>query len=40
MDGAYDFGLSGNALVNVLAESNGKDDLETARQYASSHSGH
>jgi O-antigen/teichoic acid export membrane protein len=31
-----DFGLSGNALVNVLAESSGKDDLETARQYASS----
>lgn len=31
-----DFGLSGNALVNVLAESSGKDDLETARQYTSS----
>jgi O-antigen/teichoic acid export membrane protein len=31
-----DFGLSGNALVNVLAESNGNDDRETARQYASS----
>jgi O-antigen/teichoic acid export membrane protein len=31
-----DFGLSGNALVNVLAESSGRDDLETARQYASS----
>ncbi len=31
-----DFGLSGNALVNVLAESSGKDDLEAARQYASS----
>jgi O-antigen/teichoic acid export membrane protein len=31
-----DFGLSGNALVNVLAESSGKDDTETARQYASS----
>src|ERR1700761_36866 len=31
-----DFGLSGNALVNVLSESSGKDDLETARQYASS----
>jgi O-antigen/teichoic acid export membrane protein len=31
-----DFGLSGNALVNVLAESSGKDELETARQYASS----
>ena len=31
-----DFGLSGNALVNVLAESNGRDDLETARQYSSS----
>jgi O-antigen/teichoic acid export membrane protein len=31
-----DFGLSGNALVNVLAEASGKDDTETARQYASS----
>jgi O-antigen/teichoic acid export membrane protein len=31
-----DFGISGNALVNVLAESSGNDDLETARQYASS----
>src|ERR1700730_2419490 len=31
-----DFGLSGNALVNVLAESSGKDDFEAARQYASS----
>jgi O-antigen/teichoic acid export membrane protein len=31
-----DFGLSGNALVNVLAESSGKEDLESARQYASS----
>src|ERR1700730_15205875 len=31
-----DFGLSGNALVNVLAESSGNDDLETARQYTSS----
>jgi O-antigen/teichoic acid export membrane protein len=31
-----DFGLSGNALVNVLAESSGNDDVETARQYASS----
>lgn len=31
-----DFGLSGNALVNVLAESSGKDDTETAREYASS----
>ena len=31
-----DFGLSGNALINVLAESSGKEDVETARQYASS----
>jgi O-antigen/teichoic acid export membrane protein len=31
-----DFGLSGNALVNVLAESSGNDDVETAREYASS----
>ncbi|MEA2542681.1 MAG: hypothetical protein QOH35_4047 [Acidobacteriaceae bacterium] len=31
-----DFGLSGNALINVLAESSGNDDVETARQYASS----
>jgi O-antigen/teichoic acid export membrane protein len=31
-----DFGLSGNALINVLAESSGRDDSEGARQYASS----
>jgi O-antigen/teichoic acid export membrane protein len=31
-----DFGLSGNALVNVLAQSSGKDDFEAARQYTSS----
>src|ERR1700682_1836109 len=31
-----DFGLSGNALVNVLAESSGNDDMEPARQYVSS----
>ena len=31
-----DFGLSGNALVNVLAESSGKDDPEIGRHYASS----
>jgi O-antigen/teichoic acid export membrane protein len=31
-----DFGLSGNALVNVLAESSGRDDLKTAREYTSS----
>ncbi len=31
-----DFGLSGNALVNVLADSSGRDDFETARQYTSS----
>jgi O-antigen/teichoic acid export membrane protein len=31
-----DFGVSGNALVNVLAESSGNDDIKTARQYVSS----
>ncbi len=31
-----DFGLAGNALVNVLSEANGKDDRVTARQYSSS----
>ena len=31
-----DFGLSGNALINVLAESSGRDDPEGARQYAAS----
>ena len=31
-----DFGLSGNALVNVLAESSGRDDTKTAREYTSS----
>jgi O-antigen/teichoic acid export membrane protein len=31
-----DFGLSGSALVNVLAESSGNDDFESGRQYASS----
>jgi O-antigen/teichoic acid export membrane protein len=31
-----DFGLAGNALVNVLSDADGKDDRELARQYASS----
>src|SRR5215813_14862823 len=31
-----DFGLTGNALVNVLSEAVGRDDLESARQYAAS----
>lgn len=31
-----DFGLSGNALVNVLAESSGRDDRELARHYSAS----
>jgi O-antigen/teichoic acid export membrane protein len=31
-----DFGLSGNALINVLAESSGRDDAEGARQYSAS----
>ena len=31
-----DFGLSGNALINVLAEKNGRDDREGARQFAAS----
>src|ERR1700749_4316509 len=29
-----DFGIAGNALVNVLAERSGRDDSEGARQYA------
>jgi O-antigen/teichoic acid export membrane protein len=31
-----DFGLAGNALVNVLAESDGKEDRNAAREYAAS----
>ena len=31
-----DFGLTGNALVNLIAEASGKDDRNLARQYASS----
>jgi O-antigen/teichoic acid export membrane protein len=31
-----DFGLAGNALVNVLSDAYGKDDRALARQYASS----
>jgi O-antigen/teichoic acid export membrane protein len=31
-----DFGLAGNALVNVLSEAHGKDDRRAAQEYASS----
>jgi O-antigen/teichoic acid export membrane protein len=31
-----DFGLAGNALVNVLAESSGRDDRESAQHYSAS----
>jgi O-antigen/teichoic acid export membrane protein len=31
-----DFGLAGNALVNVLAECDGKEDRRTAKEYAAS----
>src|SRR5882672_8763280 len=31
-----DFGLAGNALVNVLSEAVGNDDRESARHYAAS----
>src|SRR5271166_3386104 len=31
-----DFGLAGNALVNVLSEAAGKDDREAARHYTAS----
>jgi O-antigen/teichoic acid export membrane protein len=31
-----DFGLAGNALVNVLSEAYGKDDRESAKQYTAS----
>jgi O-antigen/teichoic acid export membrane protein len=31
-----DFGLAGNALINVLAEASGKDDREGAQHYAAS----
>jgi O-antigen/teichoic acid export membrane protein len=31
-----DFGLAGNALINVLSEANGKDDRLEAQQYTSS----
>ena len=31
-----DFGLAGNALINVLAEASGKDDREGAQHYSSS----
>ncbi|MFZ0591614.1 MAG: oligosaccharide flippase family protein [Bryobacteraceae bacterium] len=31
-----DFGLAGNALVNVLAEAHGKEDQESARHYTAS----
>ena len=31
-----DFGIAGNALVNVIAEANGRDDRQTAREYTAS----
>jgi O-antigen/teichoic acid export membrane protein len=31
-----DFGLAGNALVNVIAEASGKDDRQLAQQYSAS----
>jgi O-antigen/teichoic acid export membrane protein len=31
-----DFGLAGNALVNVIAEADGKDDRQLAREYSAS----
>ena len=31
-----DFGLAGNALVNVLAEASGREDREGAQHYAAS----
>src|SRR5450755_1734753 len=31
-----DFGIAGNALVNVISGADGKDDREMARQYAAS----
>lgn len=31
-----DFGLAGNALVNLISEANGNDDRELAREYAAS----
>jgi O-antigen/teichoic acid export membrane protein len=31
-----DFGLAGNALINVLAEASGRDDRETAQHYSAS----
>ena len=31
-----DFGLTGNALVNIISNAHGKDDTETARQYTAS----
>jgi O-antigen/teichoic acid export membrane protein len=31
-----DFGLTGNALINVLAEANGRDDRRSAQEYVSS----
>ncbi len=31
-----DFGLAGNALVNVIADATGRDDRQLARQYAAS----
>ena len=31
-----DFGLAGNALVNVLAETSGREDRQGAQQYSAS----
>ena len=31
-----DFGIAGNALVNVIAEADGRDDRQAAREYAAS----
>jgi O-antigen/teichoic acid export membrane protein len=31
-----DFGLAGNALINVIAEASGRDDRELAREYSAS----
>ena len=31
-----DFGIAGNALINVIAEADGRDDRQAAREYAAS----
>jgi Na+-driven multidrug efflux pump len=35
-DGMTDFGLAGNALVNVLSQAHGSDDQRAAQEYTSS----